>query len=158
MMRQFQFLTSIFALLVLCGEGRAGDKEDVLARAAEGYAAINAGDVDAMEAFLFTPISRFEVDGGLLRTLSVSDQAVRVRELKGAFAAGLKINVQTFHENAEVYDNTAVVTCYERVNINPPEGEPVNDTRRVTIVMVKENGNWNGVHVHLSYLKPVNPE
>ena len=51
MMRQFQFLTSIFALLVLCGEGKAGDKEDVLARVAEGYAAINAGDVDAMEGF-----------------------------------------------------------------------------------------------------------
>ena len=99
---------------------------------AEFYAAINAGDVDVLT---FTPHTRFNVEGGLLRTLSASDQAQRKMELKGAFAACLKVNVQTFHENADVYGNTAVFTCYEKVNINSPEGESVNDTRRVTVVL-----------------------
>ena len=154
-MRKWQILSSIFAFLLVCDEAKAGDKEDVLARMAEFYSAINAGDVDAIT---FTAHTRFNVEGGLISTLSASDQAQRKVELKGAFAAGLKVNVQTFHENADVYGSTAVFTCYERVNINPPEGEPVNDTRRVTVVLVKEKGEWNGVHVHLSYLTPVNPE
>ena len=154
-MRKWQILTSIFAFLLVCDEAMAGDKEDVLARMAEVYSAINAGDVDAIT---FTAHTRFNVEGGLISTLSASDQARRKVELKGAFAAGLKVNVQTFHENADVYDNTAIFTCYERVNINPPEGEPVNDTRRVTVVLVKEKDEWNGVHVHLSHLTPVNPE
>ena len=63
-----------------------------------------------------------------------------------------------FHQNIDVYGNTAVYTCYERLNINPPNGEPVNDTRRITVVLVKQKGEWNGVHLHASYLKPVNPE
>ena len=154
-MRNWQIIASFFAFLLVCDEVKAGDKEDVLARMAEFYSAINAGDVDAMT---FTAHTRFNVEGGLISTLSASDQAQRKVELKRAFAAGLKVNVQTFHENADIYGNTAVFTCYERVNINPPEGEPVNDTRRVTVVLVKEKDEWNGVHVHLSYLKPVNPE
>ena len=154
-MRNWQIIASFFAFLLVCDEVKAGDKEDVLARMAEFYSAINAGDVDA---FTFTAHTRFNVEGGLISTLSASDQAQRKVELKGAFAAGLKVNVQTFHENADVYGNTAVFTCYERVNINPPEGEPVNDTRRVTVVLVKDKDEWNVVHVHLSYLKPLNPE
>jgi flagellar hook assembly protein FlgD len=42
--------------------------------------------------------------------------------------------------------------------LRPPEGETHNDTRRVTVVLVKQKGEWKGVHVHLSYLTPVNPE
>ena len=152
-MRNWQIIASFFAFLLVCDEVRAGDKEDVLARMAEFYSAINASDVDAIT---FTAHTRFNVEGGLISTLSASDQAQRKVELKGAFAAGLKVNVQTFHENADVYGNSAVFTCYERVNINPPEGEPVNDTRRVTVVLEKDE--WDFVHVNLSYLKPVNPE
>ena len=154
-MRNWQFIASFFAFLLVCDEVKAGDKEDVLARMAEFYSAINASDVDAIT---FTAHTRFNVEGGLISTLSASDQAQRKVEVKAAFAAGLKVNVETFHENADVYGNTAVFTCYERVNVNPPEGAPVNDTRRVTGVLVKEKDEWNVVHVHLSYLKPVNPE
>ena len=78
--------------------------------------------------------------------------------VKGSFAAGLKVNVQPFHENAEIYGKTAVFTCYESVNITPPEGAPIKDTRRVTVVLAKQKGEWSTVHVHLSYLTPVNPD
>lgn len=150
----FQFLTVAMALLFICGEVRAGAKEDVRAHMSKIYTALNEGKVDAIN---FTPSTRFELDGGLLNTYSASDQAIRKESMRRAFAAGLEINIQTFHENMEIYDNTAVATYYERVNIVPPEGEQINDTRRVTVVLVKKDGEWNGVHVHLSYLNPPNP-
>jgi len=151
-MRQYQVYASIVALFLVCGEAKAGDKEDVLATMAQFYAAANAGDVDALR---FSSHTRYNVNGELLQT---SDPVKVKAWFKGAFASGLKMNLQPSHENVEVYGNTAIFTCYERVNVNPPDGAPINDTRRLTVVLVKEKGEWNTVHVHLSYLKPVNPE
>ena len=152
-MRNWQIIASFFAFLVVCDEAKAGDKEDVLARLADLYSAWNTGDVDALPFIYHTA---YHVEGGLLET--INDPEKWKAWIKDGFAAGLTINAQSFHQNVDVYGNTAVFTCYERVNINPPEGEPVNDTRRVTVVLVKEKGEWNGVHVHLSYLTSVNPE
>ena len=47
-MRKWQILTSIFALLVVCDEAKAGDKEDVLAYMDGVYTSINAGDWDVV--------------------------------------------------------------------------------------------------------------
>ena len=47
-MRNWKILASIFALTVLCEEAKAGDKEDVLARMADFYSAVNSGDVNAL--------------------------------------------------------------------------------------------------------------
>ena len=151
-MRKWQIFASIFAFLLVCDEAKAGDKEDVLARLADLYSAWATGDVDALP-FIYHTI--YDVRGGLLET---NDPEKWKAGIKDAFAAGLTINIQPFHQKVEVYGNTAVFTCYERININPPNGEPVNDTRRITVVLVKQKGEWNGVHLHASYLNPVNPE
>jgi len=151
-MRKWQIIASIVALLFLFSEAQAGDKEDVLAHMASFYSALNAGDVDAIR---LTPHTAYNVEGGLIATRDPEEMKAW---MTGAFASGLKVNVRTFHENADVYGNTAVFTCYERVKVNPPEGEPINDTRRVTVVLVKQKGEWGTAHVHLSYLTPVNPE
>ena len=151
-MRKWQILTAIFALLVVGDEAKAGDKEDVLAQRASFYSAINAGDADGIP---FSTHTRCDVKGGLIQT---ADAEINKAWAKGAFASGLKINVQSFHENVEAYGKTAVFTCYERVNITPPEGEPRKETRRVTVVLAKQKGEWTTVHVHLSYLTPVNPD
>ena len=147
-------LAPLLALFLFSGEVEAGDKEDILRHMSNVYAAINAGDVDSIP---FTPFTRFEIDGGLLSTYSESDLIKRKEELKTAFAAGLKVNVQTVHENVEVYGTTAVLTAYEKVDMTPPGADPINHTSRVTIVLVKEKDEWKVVHVHLSYLNPVNP-
>ena len=110
-MRKWQILTSIFALLVVGDEAKAGDKEDVLAHMASFYSAFNAGDVDGIP---FSTHTRYDVKGGLIQT---ADAEKNKAWAKGAFASGLKINVQSFHENVEVYGKTAVFTCYQRVNI-----------------------------------------
>ena len=151
-MRKWQILASIFAFLILCGETEAGDKEDILSRLDDLYSAWNTGDIDALP---FTYHTIYPVEGGLLETL---DPEKWKAWIKGNVAAGLTFNIQPFYQKVEVYGNTAVFTCYERLNINPPNGEPVNDTRRITAVLVKQKGEWNGVHLHASYLKPVNPE
>lgn len=151
-MRKLQIFSSVLVFLFVCVDAKAGDREDVLARVADFYAALNAGDVDAMP---FVSHTRYNVEGGLIET---PDPNQVKAWMKGAFAAGLTVNVQTFHENVDVYGDAAVFTCYERVNVNPPQGDPINDSRRVTIVLIKQKGEWNHVHVHLSYLNPANPE
>jgi ketosteroid isomerase-like protein len=139
-------------LLVVGDEAKAGDKEDVLAHMASFYSAHVAGDADGIP---YSTHTRYDVKGGLIHTADAEKLKARA---KGAFASGLKINAQSFHENVEIYGKTAVFTCYQRVDITPPEGEPIKDTRRVTVVLAKQKGEWTHVHVHLSYLTPVNPD
>ena len=151
-MCKWRILASILACLLVGGEANAGAKEDVLARMAVLYAGWNTGDADAIP---FNSHTRYGVTGGLLE---ITDPEKMMAWAKGGFAAGLKVNIQTFHEDVNIYGDTAVFTCYERVNVDQPDREPINDSRRVTVVLVKKNGEWNGVHVHLSYLTPFNPK
>ena len=151
-MFKWRLFASIFVLLFVFNEAKAGDKEDVLAEMKNRYSALISGDVDAMR---FNPHTQYNVEGGLIARPDPS----RVKAwMEKSFAVGLELNIRTFHENVDVFDNAAVFTCYEEVYINPPEGEEVNDTRRVTVVLVKNKGQWLPVHVHLSYLTPTNPE
>ena len=156
-MHKWQLLTSIFVMLVVSGEAKAGDKEDILAQMAEFYSAVNAGDTDAshVDAIPFTKHTAFGVGGGLLDTFD----PVKVKAwLKGTVAGGGTWSIQPSHQNVDVYGNAAVFTCYESRNINPPEGERIRETLRITNVLVKQKGEWKTVHVHVSRLTPVNPE
>ena len=105
-----------FRTFFVFSEAKAGDKEDVLAEMEKLYSAYNSGDVDAMR---FNSHTRYNVEGGLIARTDPS----RVKAwMEKSFAAGLELNIRTFHENVDVFDNTAVFTCYEEVYINPPEG------------------------------------
>ena len=148
-MRKWQILTSIFALLVVCDEAKAGDKEDVLAYMDGIYTSVNAGDWDSVP---FRGHTRFTADGSLLR---FSDPEATRAWIK---SSGITINLQAFHKNVDVYGNTAVYTCYEAVRRTPPDGETWHATVRVSVVFAKIKGNWEHVHVHVSHLTPVNPE
>ena len=156
-MHKWQLLASIFVLLVVSVEAKAGDKEDVLAHMAEYYSAINAADTDPshVDAIPFTKHTSYGPNGELLETFD----PVKVKAwVKGKVAAGAKIDVQPSHQNADVYGNAAVFTCYESRNIKPPEGERIKETIRNTMVLVKQKSEWKVVHKHLSLLTPVNPE
>ena len=156
-MHKWQLLASIFVLLVVSVEAKAGDKEDVLAHMAEYYSAINAADTDPshVDAIPFTKHTSYGPNGELLATFD----PVKVKAwVKGQVAAGAKIDVQPSHQNADVYGNAAVFTCYVNHNLKPPEGETIKETIRNTMVLVKQKGEWKVVHKHLSLLTPVNPE
>ena len=131
---------------------KSGDEKAILDHMSTWFFALNSGNADDLPVNKHT---RFDVDGGLLET---NDPEVGLPKLKEAFAAGLTIDVQPLHEKVDLYGDTAVYTCYERVKITPPEGDPINDTRRATVVLAKQTGEWKDVHVHLSYLTPVNPK
>jgi len=148
-MHKWQILVSIFALLVICSEVKAGDEEDVLANVNSWYTQLAAGDVEAME---ISPHTRFSLHGGLL---SVADP----KKMKAWLSTpGLKINIHGHHGDVEVYGDAAVYTGYECVNITPPDGEERQETNRLTVVFAKKKGDWKVVHVHVSSLTPVNPE
>ena len=123
-MHKWKLLASIFVLLVVSVEAKAGDKEDVLAHMAEYYSAINAADTapSHVDAIPFTKHTSYSPNGELLATFD----PVKVKAwVKGQVAAGAKIDVQPSHQNADVYGNAAVFTCYESRNIKPPEGERI---------------------------------
>ena len=150
-MRKWQILASIFALLVVCDQAKAGDKEDVLASWNAIKAAWIAGDVEAALKHMLPELKTFGADGSLLSPLDFEGS-------KAAFAAGLKFNVQSAHSDVTVYGDAAILTEYIMRQLTPPGGTLVSMTLRATLVMVKQKGQWKGVHGHFSYLTPTNPE
>ena len=150
-MRRWQVLASIFALLVVCDEAKAGDKEDVLATWNGVKAAWVIGDIDAAQKHASAEFKSFEPDGSLLSPLDYE-------AAKAAFAAGLKFTVQSAHSEVTVYGDAAILTEYHTRQLTPPGGTLVSMTLRATLVMVKQKGQWKGAHVHFSHLTPKNPE
>ncbi len=58
-------------------EVAAGDREDIMRHRSNVYAAMNAGDVDSIP---FTPFTRFEIDGRVLRSYRGSYSVKRDEE------------------------------------------------------------------------------
>ena len=150
-MHKWQILTSIFVLLFVCDEVTAGDKEDVLASWNAVKAAWMIGDIDAAQKYTSPEFKSFEDDGSLLSPFDFEAS-------KAAFAAGLKFNVQSAHSEVTIYGNTAIITEYHTSQLTPPGGTPFSMTLRLTLVCVKQNGQWKGVHAHASHLSPKNSE
>ena len=149
-MRKWQILVQIFALLVLCDQAKAGDKEDVLATWNAVKAAWVIGDIGAAQKHASAEFKSFEPDGSLLSPLEYE-------AAKAAFAAGLKFTVQSAHPEVTVYGDAAILTEYHTKHITPPGGTLVSMTLRATIIFVKQKGQWKGVHGHFSHLTPKNP-
>ena len=150
-MRKWQIIVQIFALLVVCDQAKAGDKEDVLATWNAVKAAWVIGDIDAAQKHASAEFKSFEPDGSLLSPLDYE-------AAKAAFAAGLKFTVQSAHSEVTVYGEAAILTEYHTKHITPPGGTLVSMTLRATIVFVKQKGQWKGAHAHASHLTPTNSE
>ena len=148
-MRQYQVYASIVALLVVCGEAKAGDKEDVIAAVNSWYTLLAAGDIEALD---ITPHTRFSRNGGMLSIVNPAQVKAWLTN------SGVKLNIQGHHGDAEIYGDAAVYTGYETVNITPPNGDGRQESNRLTVVFAKDKGDWKAVHVHVSSLTPVNPE
>ena len=150
-MRRWQILPSIFVLLLVCDEVTAGDREDVLATMDAIKTAWTSGDVDTAQKHFSAELKSFEADGSLLSPLDYE-------AAKAAFAAGLKFNVQSAHSEVTIYGDAAILTEYHTRQLTPPGGTPFSMTLRLTLVLVKQNGQWKGVHAHASHLSPKNSE
>ena len=150
-MKQLRIYLASLALIAVVSEGHADDRQDVL----DAMATLNAGwksvDYAVIKAGLSEDFNFFHVYGNLLEEPNWDG-------LKQWLDTGPKINIQPFHQDVRINGSTAIYTAYERVSINNPDGESVNETRRITGVYFKQKGRWIMVHWHGSLLTPVNPE
>ena len=146
-MRKWQIPVQIFALLVVCDQAKAGDKEDVSASWNAVKAAWMRGDIDAAQKYFSPEFEKFEHDGSLLSPLDFE-------AAKAAFAAGLKFNVQSAHSDVTVYGDAAILTEYMILQTTRPDGTRINETERRTVVFAKQKGQWKAAHAHVSHLTP----
>ena len=111
-------------------------------------AAWNSGDVEAIAQYHHSKgTSYFPANGGLL---SEFDTAY----YKGAFAAGLKVNLTFRHLDVKTYGDTAVATGYFVGAILVPEGmgESQQGPWRSSSTWMKEDGKWKMLVAHTSAL------
>ncbi len=127
----------------------ADDADDVKAAVLRHSAALNAGDAGALLQLQLAGNTSFGPGGALLETSGSLEEARKTRQAE--FDAGLKYNLQARHIDVRVYGNlTAVTTHYGVGTITQPNGTTGQVNNRITRVWVKQGGQWNMAHQHLS--------
>ena len=107
----------------------------------------NSGNVDQIEKRLATHQNRYAADGGFLT--SFMDGA----EMRQAFQAGLKLNLQVQSLEIAVYGANAISTFIISGTVTPPNGTPRPDGPwRASFFLTKQDGVWKLVHSHQSPL------
>ncbi len=127
----------------------ADDVDDLKAAVLRHYAALNAGDANALIQLQLAGNTSFGPGGALLETSGSLEEARKDRQAE--FDAGLKYNLQARHIDVTVYGNsTAVTTHYGVGRITFPDGTTGQPNNRITRVWIKQGGQWKAVHNHLS--------
>ncbi len=144
-------LTTLFVVgMFLTTVAIADDVDDVKAAFLSLFAAVNAGDSEALIQLYMPDFSDFGRGGGMLnRTTSLEER----RKARQATFDAAKLNLQPRNVEVKVYGETAVVTAYLIGRANPPGGEPTQWTDRRTGVWIKQGGLWREVHTHQSPLR-----
>ena len=142
----------IVALALVCsGEAFAQSQQDAAAvctAAERHYAAIRAGDMDAILEHHAPEFTFFTSDGGLLWTFrSLDQQRTEFQEMDPSIASKTYIR----HCSAQVYGNTGIATYY-LVGSVTSGGKTTSGTWRVTEVWVKQGNEWKEAHHHESPL------
>jgi CubicO group peptidase (beta-lactamase class C family) len=110
-------------------------------------AGYNSSNADQIEKHLASQNNHFKREGGFLTSF------VDLAELRNAFKAGLKLNLEVFNLETAVYGNTAIATFVMRGTITPPNDRPrVEGPWRSSYVWNKQDGGWKLVHAHESPL------
>lgn len=153
MKRLIVVLMASVASMVVTTVAAADDIADVKAAVQAHWAAINAGNGDAVAEHHTPDFSGFLSGGGGLLMSFASHE-----EQKAAFRAfsdaGAKSNWQIRHLEVKVYGNTAVAAFYLDGSATWPGGITVHGPLQVTEVWVKQGGKWKEAHHHDSPLAP----
>lgn len=153
--KYFSAVTGIVFLLI-ASVTWADDVDDVLAFI-DRYAATE-GDLDAQSALIRD--DRVMIAGSARQTNQAENMAVQIaqREANNAVSGGpAKWIVRTEVPEVRVYGNTAVASYMRLTNIFPPGAPPVNNPPLwITLVLVKDRGNWGIAHAHISPVVPPN--
>ncbi len=120
---------------------------EVKAAVMDIVAGYNSGNVDQIERRLAPQQNRFRGEGGLLSSF------VDAPELRQAFQAGFKVNMQVHNLEVAVYGNSAVATFFAGTTITPANGPPRTEGPwRCSYFWNKQDGAWKLVHAHQSPL------
>ncbi len=106
----------------------------------------NSGNVDQIERRLAPQQNRFQGEGGFLTSFNAAD-------LRQAFQARFKINIEVHNLEAAVYGDSAITTFFMATTVTPPNGTPRTEGPwRVSYFLNKQDGAWKLVHAHQSPL------
>lgn len=155
-LRKYTLATASIALLLATSSAWADDVDDVLAFI-DRYAALE-GDLEAQAALIRD--DRVMIAGSARQTNQKENMAVQIaqQDAFNAIAGGpAKWIVRTEAPEVRIYGNTAVASYMRLTNIYPPGAEPIsNPPLWITLVLVKERGNWGIAHAHISPVVPPN--
>jgi ketosteroid isomerase-like protein len=141
------------AALALLSSGQAMAQEGpdaaaVCAMAERHYAAIRAGDMNAVLQQHQPEFTFFTSDGGLLWTFrSLDQQRTEFQERSPNFSSSTRIH----HCSAQVYGNTGIATYYLVGSVTIGTST-TSGTWRVTEVWVRQGNEWKEAHHHESPL------
>ena len=143
-------MTTLFVIgILLTTVAIADDVDDVKAAELDLMEAENDGDMDRIFRHIAPGRSVFLPNGGLLLLGGTPEDKGRRQAQSDR---GFKLNLQVRHLEAEVYGETAVLTYYRVGTILAPDGTSRPVSLRVSVVRVKQAGQWKVVHRHGSTL------
>ena len=127
----------------------ADDAEDVKAALQRYGTALSAGDAGALMQLHASASSSFGPGGGLLETFDTLEE--RRNSFQATVDAGVKLNIQGRHIDVRVLGtSTAVATSYGVGTITRPDGTTFRVNNRITVVLIKQGGQWKVAHQHIS--------
>jgi CubicO group peptidase (beta-lactamase class C family) len=125
--------------------GQAAESE-VKAAVMDMIGGYNSGNVDQIERRLAPQQNVFQGQGGFLTSFNAP-------ELRQAFQARFKINIEVRNLEAAVYGDSAIATFFSDTTITPPNGpQRTEGPWRVSYFLNKQDGAWKLVHAHQSPL------
>src|SRR5687767_10997185 len=126
--------------------GQAAEAE-VKAAVMDIIGGFNSGNVDQIERRLAPHQNRFQGEGGFLTSF------INSAELRQAFQARFKVNMEIRNLEAAVYGDSAIATFFMGTTITPPNGpQRTEGPWRCSYVWNKQDGAWKLVHAHQSPL------
>ena len=144
----------IFTALLVIGMyattvAMADDVADVKEAGQRFYAALSAGDAGALMQLHASASTSFGPGGGLLETFDTLEE--RRNSFQATVDAGVKLNIQGRHIDVRVLGtSTAVATSYGVGTITRPDGTTFRVNNRITVVLIKQGGQWKVTHQHIS--------
>jgi ketosteroid isomerase-like protein len=116
------------------------------------YAALNAADPGAADAFLLPGGDSFPRSGSKLDPEAPTAQQ-SLRNLEALFKGGLRFHVVIHDLQVKAYGDTAVATFYTEGSTTTGAKRPASEgVFRASYVWVKRSDGWKIAHFHLSPL------
>ncbi len=123
---------------------QADDKAAVMTVMTSALDAYNAGDVERFFQDMHPKATSFGAYGNRM------DVGSDAETLSESFAAGYKTNLAFEDLDLVFFDDVVCATGYLTGAVTLPGGEPESVVWRLTVMLIKEEGQWKMVHTHSS--------